>query len=118
MFETYDAMVKERIHLRSPLSSKYLQPCLIPDQTFLKVMIRAELLQNIENSANLRFFACHFLKKECSYEGKNKKEEHHHVARWMHASQGQELKLNDGSAFSKKGQVVELSFDIPLDADT
>jgi thiol-disulfide isomerase/thioredoxin len=114
MFETYDAMVKERIHLRSPLSLNALA-MFGSDQNFLKVMVRAELLQNIKNTENLRFFTA-LSEKEVLFKGKNKNEEHHHVARWMHESQGQRLILKDGNALSKKGQVVELSFAIPSEA--
>jgi hypothetical protein len=114
MLEAYDAMVKERIHLRAPLSLNAIAT-FDDELNSLKVMIQGKLLQNYENATNLRLFSA-LAEKEVLFVGKNKKEQHHHVARWMHASQGQELILKDGSAFSKKGQVVELSFDIPSEA--
>lgn len=114
MFETYDAIVKGRAHLRSPLSLHALAS-IAQGSSSLQVMIQGQALQNLENAENLRFFAV-LSEKEVLFKGKNKNEVHHEVARWMHNSEGLKLRARDGSDFTKKGQVFDLFIEVPADA--
>jgi hypothetical protein len=114
MFESYDAMVMERAHHRSPLSLNAVAS-LAQDASSLQVMVQGQALQNLDNADNLRFFTV-LSEKEVLFKGKNKNEVHHEVARWMQNSDGLKLKASDGSAFTKKGQIFNLSFEVPVEA--